>query len=76
MRLSSLAFGLVAFFLTSVSQAQKNVSDDWTPGQNILPTVQSDPHDQVKKLLRQEKFERAEVLVDKFMAVNPRTRYA
>ena len=72
MRLSSLAFGLVAFFLTSVSQAQKNVSDDWTPGQNILPTVQSDPHDQVKKLLRQEKFQRAEVLVDKFMAVNPR----
>ena len=72
MRLSSLAFGLVAFFLTSVSQAQNNVSDDWTPGQNILPTVQSDPHDQVKKLLRQEKFERAEVLVDKFMAVNPR----
>ena len=48
------------------------MSDDWTPGQNILPTVQSDPHDQVKKLLRQEKFERAEVLVDKFMAVNPR----
>ena len=72
MRLSSLAFGLVAFFLTSVSQAQNNVSDDWTPGQNLLPTVQSDPHDQVKKLLRQEKFQRAEVLVDKFMAVNPR----
>ena len=72
MRLSSLAFGLVAFFLTSLSQAQNNVSDDWTPGQNILPTVQSDPHDQVKKLLRQEKFQRAEVLVDKFMAVNPR----
>ena len=72
MRLSSLAFGLVAFFLTTASNAQNNVVDDWTPGQNILPTVQSDPHDQVKKLLRQEKFERAEALVDKFMAVNPR----
>jgi Flp pilus assembly protein TadD len=48
------------------------VADDWTPGQNILPTVQSDPHDQVKKLLRQEKYERAVVLVDKYMAVNPR----
>jgi tetratricopeptide (TPR) repeat protein len=72
MRLSSLAFGLVAFFLTTASIAQNNVADDWTPGQNILPTVQSDPHDQVKKLLRQEKYERAVVLVDKFMAVNPR----
>ena len=72
MRLSCLAFGLVAFFLTTAVSAQNNVADDWTPGQNILPTVQSDPHDQVKKLLRQEKFERAEILVDKFMAVNPR----
>jgi len=72
MRLSSLAFGLVAFFLTTASIAQNNVADDWTPGQNILPTVQSDPHDQVKKLLRQEKYERALVLVDKYMAVNPR----
>ena len=72
MRLSCFAFGLVAFFLTTAVNAQNNVADDWTPGQNILPTVQSDPHDQVKKLLRQEKFERAEVLVDKFMAVNPR----
>ena len=72
MRLSSLAFGLVAFFLTTASNAQNNVADDLTPGQNILPTVQSDPHDQVKKLLLQEKFERAEALVDKFMAVNPR----
>jgi len=72
MRLSSLAFGLVAFFLTTASIAQNNVADDWTPGQNILPTVQSDPHDQVKKLLRQEKYERAVVLVDKYMAVNPR----
>jgi len=72
MRLSCLAFGLVAFFLTTASIAQNNVADDWTPGQNILPTVQSDPHDQVKKLLRQEKYERALVLVDKYMAVNPR----
>ena len=72
MRLSCLAFGLVAFFLTTASIAQNNVADDWTPGQNILPTVQSDPHDQVKKLLRQEKYERAVVLVDKYMAVNPR----
>ena len=72
MRLSSLAFGLVAFFLTTASIAQNNVADDWTPGQNILPTVQSDPHDQVKKLLRQEKYERAVVLIDKYMAVNPR----
>jgi len=72
MRLSCLALSLVAFFLTSVSHAQNNVSDEWTPGQNILPTVQSDPHDQVKKLLRQEKFARAETLVDKYMAVNPR----
>jgi len=72
MRLSTLAFGLVAFSLTLSSNAQNNVADDWTPGQNILPTVQSDPHDQVKKLLRQEKYERAVVLVDKYMAVNPR----
>jgi len=72
MRLSYLAFGLAAFFLTTASHAQNNVADDWTPGQNILPTVQSDPHDQVKKLLRQEKFARAETLVDRYMAVNPR----
>jgi Flp pilus assembly protein TadD len=72
MRLSCLVFGVVAFFLTTSLHAQNNVSDDWTPGQNLLPTVQSDPHDQVKKLLRQEKFARAEVLVDKYMAVNPR----
>lgn len=72
MQLSCLALGLVVFFLTTASFAQNNVSEEWTPGQNLLPTVQSDPHDQVKKLLRQEKFARAEVLVDKFMAVNPR----
>ena len=72
MRLSYLAFGLAAFFLTTASHAQNNVADDWTPGQNILPTVQSDPHDQVKKLLRQEKFARAETLVDRYMTVNPR----
>jgi tetratricopeptide (TPR) repeat protein len=72
MQLSRLLFGLVVFFLTTASFAQNNVSEEWTPGQNLLPLVQSDPHDQVKKLLRQEKYARAEVLVDKFMAVNPR----
>jgi len=72
MRLSCFTLSLVAFFLTTASYAQKNVADEWQPGQVVSTATQSDPHDQVKKLLRQEKFESALVLVDKYMAINPR----
>jgi tetratricopeptide (TPR) repeat protein len=45
---------------------------DWQPGQSLLPTVISTPHNDVRKLLRQAKYPQALLLVNKGLANNPR----
>jgi tetratricopeptide (TPR) repeat protein len=51
--------------------AQTNASQDWQPGQPSVPQMQSDPHDSVRKLLRQAKYPQALVLVEKSLKTNP-----
>jgi tetratricopeptide (TPR) repeat protein len=56
---------------TSPLLAQTNASQDWQPGQPSVPQMQSDPHDSVRKLLRQAKYPQALVLVEKSLKTNP-----
>ncbi len=51
--------------------AQTNASQDWQPGQPSVPQMQSDPHDNVRKLLRQAKYPQALVLVENNLKTNP-----
>lgn len=53
------------------AQAQ-NQDGDWVPGQIIDKIYQSDPHEEVRKLLRRAKYDQALILVKKYVAVNPR----
>ena len=46
--------------------------DPWQPGQLSTPLTQNDPHNDVRKLLRQAKFAQALALVDKALLKNPR----
>jgi len=45
---------------------------EWQPGQSMMPTVISTPHNDVRKLLRQAKYPQALLLVNKGLANNPR----
>ena len=64
------ALGLSLMFIGS---AQAQVQDkDWIPGQVIDKIQQSDPHEEVRKLLRRAKYEQALVIVKKQAALNPR----
>ncbi len=51
--------------------AQTNASQDWQPGQPSVPQMQSDPHDNVRKLLRQAKYPQALVLVESGLKTKP-----
>lgn len=53
------------------AQAQADSTPAWQPGQ-LLNTVQTDAHDEVRKLLRQERFEAALAWISKALASNPR----
>ncbi|WP_310643913.1 tetratricopeptide repeat protein [Limnohabitans sp.] len=53
------------------AMAQTNASQDWQPGQPSVPQMQSDPHDNVRQLLRQAKYPQALVLVDNALKTNP-----
>jgi tetratricopeptide (TPR) repeat protein len=63
---------LLGLTLTCAAQAQSVQSLEWQPGQSTVPTVQSTPHNDVRKLLRQGKYEPALLLVNKGLATNPR----
>jgi len=54
------------------SQAQSIEALEWQPGQSMMPTVISTPHNDVRKLLRQAKYPQALLLVNKQLATNPR----
>lgn len=59
---------------TSMAQVKTETSilDPWQPGQLINPITQNDPHNDVRKLLRQSKYAQALSLVDKALLKNPR----
>jgi tetratricopeptide (TPR) repeat protein len=54
------------------AQAQSVEALEWQPGQSMMPTVISTPHNDVRKLLRQAKYSQALLLVNKGLATNPR----
>jgi tetratricopeptide (TPR) repeat protein len=69
----ALGFLLGASLLCAAHSAlaQTNASQDWQPGQPSVPQMQSDPHDNVRKLLRQAKYPQALVLVENSLKTNP-----
>lgn len=71
--LHCLALGLTLMVsAASFAQAQGVEALEWQPGQSIMPTVISTPHNDVRKLLRQAKYPQALLLVNKGLANNPR----
>lgn len=54
------------------SRVEASTPDLWQPGQLATPTTQSDPHNEVSKLLRQAKYTQALSLIDKALQKNPR----
>ena len=72
---SSFAFWcrVVGVSLMLCTSTWAQVQDkDWIPGQVIDKIYQSDPHEEVRKLLRRAKYDQALILVKKYVAVNPR----
>jgi len=68
-----LAIGVFSAVLTCAAQTQPLVDvQNWQPGQLTTQVVQSDPHNDVRKLLRQAKYPQALLLVNKGLVTNPR----
>ena len=70
--LRCLAIGLTLMGAAGFAQAQSVEALEWQPGQSMMPTVISTPHNDVRKLLRQAKYPQALLLVNKALATNPR----
>ena len=71
--LRCLALGLTLIATAAnFAQAQGVEELEWQPGQSMMPTVISTPHNDVSKLLRQAKYPQALLLVNKGLATNPR----
>ena len=70
----SLALGLGASLLSVGTSLAQTVDDiEWQPGQVYNPgAVLSTPHNDVRRLLRRERYDLALKLVDKQLALNPR----
>jgi Flp pilus assembly protein TadD len=69
-----LAWGkacVLAGLLTLAHGAAQAQAETWTPGNSLKPQIQSTPHEDVKTLLRQEKYAQALPLVDKYLVNNP-----
>lgn len=62
----------VASLAHAQTSATVNQLDPWQPGQLTMPAIQSDPHNDVRKLLRQAKFTQALGQIDKALLKNPR----
>ena len=61
------AIGVFSASLTCAAQTQPLVDvQNWQPGQLTLRVVQNDPHDDVRKLIRQAKYPQALLLVNSF----------
>ena len=70
--LTAWAVALAAGFGSFAAQAQSVEALEWQPGQSMVPTVISTPHNDVRKLLRQAKYAQALLLVNKSLGANPR----
>ncbi len=71
--LRCLTLGLTLMMAgVGAAQAQSVEALEWLPGQSMMPTVISTPHNDVRKLLRQAKYPQALLLVNKGLANNPR----
>ncbi|MEY4439983.1 MAG: hypothetical protein RIQ36_1447 [Pseudomonadota bacterium] len=67
------AVGIFSASLVCAAQIQPLVDvQNWQPGQLTAQVVQSDPHNDVRKLMRQAKYPQALLLVNKGLATNPR----
>jgi tetratricopeptide (TPR) repeat protein len=67
------AIGVFSAALTCAAQTQPMVDvQNWQPGQLATQMVQRDPHNEVRKLLRQAKYSQALLLVNKGLVTNPR----
>ena len=67
------AIGVFSAALTCAAQTQPMVDvQNWQPGQLTTQVIQSDPHNEVRKLLRQAKYSQALLLVNKGLVTNPR----
>lgn len=69
---SAAAVGLALITSPLHTLAQTGVVQEWQPPQTLQRITQTDPHEEVRKLLRQGKHAQAQVLVDKGLATNPR----
>jgi Flp pilus assembly protein TadD len=68
----ALSVGLL-WVASMTAPAWAQVQDkDWVPGQVIDKIYQSDPHEEVRKLLRRARYEQALVIVRKNVTLNPR----
>lgn len=70
--LAALGIGLTLSVVANTAIAQGVDALEWQPGQSTVPTVISTPHNDVRKLLRQAKYQQALLLVNKNLATNPR----
>jgi tetratricopeptide (TPR) repeat protein len=71
--LCCLALGLTLLVAgAGTAHAQSVEALEWQPGQSMMPTVISTPHNDVRKLLRQAKYPQALLLVNKGLSNNPR----
>lgn len=67
----AVALGIALACSLQAVQAQTEPADVWQPGQ-LLNTVQTDAHDEVRKLLRQARHDAALTWINKALATNPR----
>ena len=69
---SAAAVGLALVTGLPPAAAQTGVVQEWQPPQSLQRIIQTDPHEEVRKLLRQGKYAQAQALVNKGLATNPR----
>lgn len=69
---SAAAVGLALVAQSQFAAAQTGVLQEWQPPQTLQRITQTDPHEEVRKLLRQGKYAPAQALVDKGLTANPR----
>jgi Tfp pilus assembly protein PilF len=69
---SAAAVGMVWAFTAHPATAQTGVLQEWQPPQTLQRITQTDPHEEVRKLLRQGKYAQAKALVEKGLSTNPR----
>ncbi|WP_310625280.1 hypothetical protein [Limnohabitans sp.] len=70
--MATWALSLALSMASWAAAAQSVEALEWQPGQSMMPTVISTPHNDMRKLLRQAKYPDALLLANKNLATNPR----